>query len=80
MAKKKETKKVDVEQPKQNTTVELNNPMRYEKPGKDKVDPNLEIKDGYYYLAGNREPLAYVLKSSGLFWFDEEKGCEKCGS
>lgn len=77
MAKKKETKRVDVEQPKQNTTVELNNPMRYEKPGKDKIEPNWEIKDRYYYLAGNREPLAYVLKSSGLFWFDEEKGYER---
>ena len=74
MAKKKETKKVNVA-PEVKATNEMTQVV-VEKPKAKKTD-NWEIKDRYYYLAGNREPLAYVLKSSGLFWFDEEKGYER---
>lgn len=74
MAKKKETKKVSVA-PEVKATNEMTQVV-IEKPKAKKTD-NWEIKDRYYYLAGNREPLAYVLKSSGLFWFDEEKGYER---
>ena len=74
MAKKKETKKVNVA-PEVKATNEMTQVV-IEKPKAKKTD-NWEIKDRYYYLAGNREPLAYVLKSSGLFWFDEEKGYER---
>ena len=74
MAKKKETKKVNVA-PEVKAANEMTQVV-VEKPKAKKTD-NWEIKDRYYYLAGNREPLAYVLKSSGLFWFDEEKGYER---
>jgi len=73
---KKQTTKAEVEQPKENTTVELDNLMRYEKPGKDKVKPTWEIKDRVYYLKGEGAPVARILKSSCL-WFDEDKGYER---
>ena len=36
-----------------------------------------EIKDRVYILKNNLSPLTYVLKSSGVYWFDEEKGYER---
>ena len=38
---------------------------------------NWEIKDRTYILKGNKTPLSYVLKSSNIFYFDEEKGYER---
>lgn len=35
-----------------------------------------EIKDRTYILKG-KQPLSYVLRSSNLFWFDEDKGYER---
>ena len=39
--------------------------------------PVWEMKDRFYYLSGNKSPLVFMLKSSGLYWFDEEKGYER---
>ena len=39
--------------------------------------PTWEIKDRVYYLKGNKKPLSYMLKSSNVYWFDEEKGFER---
>ena len=36
-----------------------------------------EIKDRQYYLSGNLSPLSYSIKSSNIYWFDEEKGYER---
>ena len=36
-----------------------------------------EIKDRTYILKGSKTPLSYVLKSSNIFYFDEEKGYER---
>ena len=36
-----------------------------------------EIKDRVYLLKNNLSPLSYAIKSSGIFWFDEEKGYER---
>ena len=36
-----------------------------------------EIKDRMYKLKGSKKPLSYMLKTSNLFWFDEEKGYER---
>ena len=36
-----------------------------------------EIKDRTYILKGNKTPLSYVLKSSSIYYFDEEKGYER---
>ena len=49
------------------------------------VQPKAEIKkavkptykDKVYELNLNQTPIVYVLKSRGLFWFDEELGYER---
>ena len=63
MAKKQETKKETVEVP----VVETPKPKK----------PEWEIKDRLYYLKGRRKPISYIIKSSGIYWFDEEKGYER---
>jgi len=39
--------------------------------------PTWEIKDRIYYLKGSKKPLSYMLKSSNVYYFDEEKGYER---
>ena len=66
MAKKKQTKKVEapvVEAP----------VVKTPKPKKD----TWEIKDRTFYLKRNMRPLTYIIKSTGLYWFDEEQGYER---
>ena len=41
------------------------------------VEPKWEIKDRTYYLADNRSPLSYKLKTTDIYHFDEEKGYER---
>ena len=69
MAKTKKTETVEtpkvVEQPKVETLV-----METPKPKKDKW----EIKDRMYVLRGNKRPLSKIMKSCGIYWFDEELG------
>ena len=73
MAKKQETKKEKVEVPVVETpVVETPKPKKVE-PKK----PSWEVKDRVYYLKGNKKPLSYMLKSSNLYYFDEEKGYER---
>ncbi len=36
-----------------------------------------EIKDRIYYLKGDKKPLSRTIRSSNIFWFDEEKGYER---
>ena len=50
-------------------------PIVVERPKKSK--PSWEIKDRVYYLNGNKKPLSRSIKSSGIYWFDEEKGFER---
>ena len=72
MAKKKETKE-KVEVPVVETpVVETPKPKKVE-PKK----PTWEIKDRVYYLKSNRKPISYSMKSSGIYYFDEEKGYER---
>tara|TARA_Y100001938_G_scaffold133512_1_gene192978 strand:- start:595 stop:1419 length:825 start_codon:yes stop_codon:yes gene_type:complete len=73
MAKKKETKTEvestpQVEKPKVETPV-----VETPKPKKDEW----EIKDRTYYLKGKKTPLSYMIRSTGIYWFDEEKGYER---
>ena len=76
MAKKQETKvKVEttppiVEQSKVETQV-------IEKPLPKKKKDTWEIKDRMYRLTGNKKPLSRMIKSAGIYWFDEEKGYER---
>ena len=76
MENKKQTK-VEVETPQVKkkvveTVVEQPKPKKVE-PKK----PTLEIKDRAYYLKGNKKPLSYSIRSTGVYWFDEEKGYER---
>tara|TARA_B100000287_G_scaffold226828_1_gene213950 strand:- start:7057 stop:7893 length:837 start_codon:yes stop_codon:yes gene_type:complete len=77
MAKKKEIK-VEVEEPQVEETVVMEEPVV--KPAKKEVEPKKEkweIKDRIYYLKRNRKPLTYSIKSTGIYYFDEEKGYER---
>ena len=83
MAKK--TKKVEVKEPQiQEETVVIEQPKpKMETPSKPKkkyssyLEKNWEIKDRMYYLIDNKRPLAKLVKSNGIYWFDEEKGYER---
>jgi len=87
MSKKKE-KKVDVEQPEIKATNEMAEVV-IEEPKTEKVvfrGPEVqptknvndwEIKDRVYYLKNNKKPLSRSIKSSGIYWFDEDKGYER---
>jgi len=66
MAKKEKTEKVEV--PVVETPV-----VETPKPKKSKW----EIKNRVYYLKGRKKPLSRSIKSSNLYWFDEEKGFER---
>jgi len=76
MAKKQETKQEVVieettqvvKQPKTKTTV-----AETPKPKNNKW----EIKDRTYFLNDKRKPLSYIIKSSGIYWFDKEQGYER---
>jgi len=71
MAKKQKTQEVEVpvvETP----VVETPKPKKVE-PKK----PKWEIKDRIYNLKSKSKPLSYMLKSSNVYWFDEEKGYER---
>jgi len=73
MAKKKT--KVEVEE----TPQVVETPV-VETPKLKKVEvkkPKWEVKDRIYNLKGYKRPLSYMLKSSNVYWFDEEKGYER---
>jgi hypothetical protein len=36
-----------------------------------------EIKDRTYFLRKNKKPLTYTLKSTNIYWFDEEKAVRR---
>ena len=75
---KKQTKKVEAQEPYIEETVVMEapkpepKPIAKELPKKDTWD----IKDRVYYLR-NKTPLSYLLKGSNIHYFDEEKGYER---
>jgi len=73
MAKKQTTKKVDVAQPE----IKATNEMVEVQIKADEPKNNWEIKDRTYYLTNNKKPLSKMIKSTGIYWFDEEKGYER---
>jgi hypothetical protein len=89
MAKKKVTKKVELQQPETSSINETIDKIVYtEYETKDEtVDvaikkpqpkkPKWEIKDRMYNLKGNKKPLSYQLRATGIYYFDEEKGYER---
>ena len=72
--KKKETK---VEEPIVEETVVMEQPKVKAPEEKAKPSNTWEIKDRTYYLVGNKKPLTRFMKTSGIYWFDEEKGYER---
>ena len=75
MAKKKTTTDKAVEQVVEQTVETVVAPP---KPiVKKQTKPSWEVKDRVYYLKGNKKPLSRSIKSSGIYWFDKEKGYER---
>jgi len=78
----KKTKKVEVEEPQVQEAVAETAPV-VEQPEVKKVKTKVkrvdgwEIKDRIYYLANDRSPLSYTLKTSNLYWFDENVNYER---
>ena len=74
MAKKQKIETVEtpkvVEQSKVETPV-------MEKPLPKPKKNTWEIKDRTYFLNDKRKPLSYIIKSSGIYWFDKEQGYER---
>ena len=80
---KKQTKKVEVEEPLVEETIVVeeqlvveNKPKRVE-PTNKKSGDGWELKQRQYFLKGGKKPLSYTIKSAGVYWFDEEKGFER---
>ena len=80
---KKQTKKVEVEEPYVEETIVVeeqpivdNKPKRVE-PTNTKSGDGWELKTRQYFLKGRKKPLSYTVKSAGIYWFDEEKGFER---
>mgnify|MGYP000093082375 CR=1 FL=1 len=76
MAKKQETKKVEVE-PQVETMVET--VITEEPKARERLKPKneWEIKDRLYILKGGKKPLSRSIKSANIYYFDEEKGYER---
>tara|TARA_R110000772_G_scaffold47323_3_gene108189 strand:- start:2198 stop:3037 length:840 start_codon:yes stop_codon:yes gene_type:complete len=77
MAKKKETTPVAVEETVTEVMEVVNNFVEVEIPKIEKEKNTWEIKDRIYYLMGNKKPLSRMIKSTGVYYFDEEKGYER---
>ena len=76
MAKKKQETKV--EKPIVEETIAVEEQPKVKAPEiKAKLINTWEIKDRVYYLKSERKPLSHSIRTSNLFWFDEEKGYER---
>jgi len=77
---KKQTKKAEVEVSQAEETVVIEQPVvktpKVEVKPKPKKD-TWEIKDRVYFLKKHKKSLTYSMKSSGIYYFDEEKGYER---
>ncbi len=79
---KKQTKKVEVEEPYVEETVVVETPKTEQKPQlvveKELPKKNTwEIKDRVYLLKGRDKPLSRSIKAANVYYFDEEKGYER---
>ena len=77
MAKKKT--KVEVEETSQVVETPIVETPKQERvePKNPKTNDGWEIKDRLYYLKSNKKPISYMIKSSGIYWFDKDKGYER---
>ena len=76
---KKQTKKVEVQEPYIEETVVLEAPKPEPKPiVKELLKKNTwKIEDKVYYLKHRNKPLSRMIKSAGVYYFDEVKGYER---
>ena len=76
---KKQTKKVEVEEPYVEETIVVEAPKPEPKPiAKELPKKDVwEIKDRMYNLTGNKKPLSRSIRATGVYWFDEDKGYER---
>jgi len=77
---KKQTKKTEVDTPQPIASNEMQQVViEKEVKTSTKKEPTdgWEVKDRVYYLKSKRKPLSYSIRSSGLYFFDEEKGYER---
>jgi hypothetical protein len=84
MAKKQETKKVEVEEPQVQEEVVVETPPVVEQPKTKRTEPvykkaedGWEIRDRMYRLNGSKKPLSRMIKCANIYYFDEEKGYER---
>jgi len=78
MAKKKTQEVVEEPQVQETVVAEAPAPKPTPKPiEKIKKKNTFEFKDRVYYIKGNRKPLSQSIRTSNLYWFDEEKGYER---
>ena len=77
MAKKKETK-VEVKIPQVEETVVMEKPVVKPQIKQTPKPKNYwEVKDRMYYLRGRKRPLSRIIKGSGIYYFDKDKGHER---
>ena len=71
MAKKQETKKVEVEKPQIEEVVVETPPVAKQPKVRERVKPKneWEIKDRLYILKGGKKPLSRSIKSANVFYF-----------
>jgi len=78
MAKKAKTKVLNQADPGDEHVEKVAQVMEAPKPKKvESKKPIWEIKDRVYNLTSEKKPISYMLRSSGVYWFDEEKGYER---
>ena len=80
MAKKQTKKEEVVEQPQVEAVeaiVEQPKPKQVVVKEEPKNKNKWEFKDRVYYLKNKRKPLSYSMRSSNIYYFDEEKGYER---
>jgi len=75
---KKQTKKTAVKEAvvQQEVAELMEQPITKKEVFKEPAKPKWEIKDRIYFLKG-ASPVARIMKSSNIYWFDEEKGYER---
>jgi hypothetical protein len=75
---KKQTKKAAVKEAvvQQEVAEVMEQPITKKEVFKEPAKPKWEIKDRIYFLKG-ASPVARIMKSSNIYWFDEERGYER---
>jgi len=78
MSKKQKETKVEAIEPQIQESV-IETPQVVEEPQirERKKSTEWELKDRLYILKNGKKPLTHMMKSSNIYWFDEEKGYER---